>query len=78
VMSTRADRNQILCDGENCGAVASLPIALRPCLIPRHLRLPAPEGWLFILSAGPDRHFCPRCAQKQLDRITGADPEKQT
>src|SRR5258708_7783790 len=67
-MSVREDGKQIRCDGEGCQAVTALPVALRPQLLPPDSGTPAAEGWLFISGNGASRHFCPRCALKQLDR----------
>ncbi len=71
-MSVGGEGKQIHCDGEGCHAVTSLPVALRPVLLPLDHKLPTAEGWLFINVNGVSRHFCPLCAPKQLDLIACA------
>jgi len=67
---------RILCDGADCSAEASLPIALRALLRPHDSEGPSAAGWLFITGNGPSRHFCPNCASKSLDSMdtAGEDP----
>ena len=74
-MSVREIGKKILCDGEGCQEVASLPIGLRAQLLSPDPELPAAEGWLFITGKGPSRHFCPSCAQKSMDCINGENED---
>jgi len=69
-MSLSLNKTQVLCDGVDCQAVTSPPIALRSQLLPPDRRLPTGEGWLFITDNGYPRHYCPRCAEQFLQQIT--------
>jgi len=71
-MSMEEFGKQIHCDGEDCQAVTLAPVALRRQLLPDAPGLPKAEGWLFISGKGASRHFCPRCAVKQLAHIAQA------
>ncbi len=77
-MSVGTDGKQIRCDGEDCQAVASLPVALRRQLNSMPPSLPTTEGWLFITGNSGGRHFCPHCAPKQLTHIVLAVRSEQT
>ena len=66
-MSVTEGGKQIVCDGEDCQAVAFLPIALRAQLYSPEMRLPSAEGWLFVNCNSARRHFCPDCTRKQLE-----------
>ena len=78
IMSLRTDKTRIRCDGENCRATASLPVALHARLLPLHLRVATADGWLIISGSGPSQHFCPACASRQLECIVASDSKKQT
>ena len=65
-MSASMDGKSLHCDGPNCNAISSVPIALRPSLLPSHRTIPTPDGWLFILKRDVALHYCPVCAHIYL------------
>lgn len=77
-MSLSTNEKWILCDGEECQATASLPIALRSQLLPLHLREATANGWLFMSGTGASQHFCPRCAASQLERMVASNAVQKT
>ncbi len=70
-MSLRQDGKKIACDGPGCTATAAIPVALRSRLLSGQSAGQAVEGWLFVLSQGGGRHFCPYCAHQHLIALSG-------
>ena len=67
-MSLIEEGRRIVCDGENCHALGSVPVALRPVL-KLNAQAPRPdEGWLYILNKNSLVHLCPGCARRYLAR----------
>jgi hypothetical protein len=66
-MSLVKEGRCIVCDDASCGAVSSLPVALRPSRHPAANHNALAAGWLFILSPKGTLHFCPECGRKYLD-----------
>jgi hypothetical protein len=56
----------IICDNENCGAVTTIPVALRPSQGRAAGRVNVAEGWLFIVNQLRPLHFCPECGRRYL------------
>ena len=77
-MSLGTDGKGIRCDGKDCQAAASLPVALHARLLPLHLRAAPADGWLIISSTVSSRHFCPHCASMQLECMEAFDSRKET
>lgn len=56
----------IMCDNENCGAVGTLPVALRPKQDRAVNGDAVAAGWLFIVNPLRPLHFCPECGRRYL------------
>lgn len=55
------------CDGENCKATTSVPVALRTA--PSSSTDDAShtvDGWLYVIRQDRSLHFCPRCIPQFL------------
>jgi hypothetical protein len=72
-LSIEADGKYIFCDGENCQARTSAPVALQSFLLPDPQTL-ATRGWLFVHADGWPNHYCPHCAPGYLKALTGSEP----
>lgn len=59
---------RIVCDGVRCGAISSVPVALRPTLSSPNHNVHVAKGWLFISTKNGFRHYCPDCATAYLMR----------
>ncbi len=65
-----ADRQFVECDGEGCEARALAPVALRAVLRPESAgSWTTTEGWLFVVKNDQTYHYCPRCAQKLVEKL---------
>ncbi|MES2461519.1 MAG: hypothetical protein V4671_13125 [Armatimonadota bacterium] len=67
-MSVLPGGRVVCCDGDQCGATAPLPVALRLLLAgsPQAAEPASIAGWLFAGSPNNAMHFCPRCLSRYL------------
>jgi hypothetical protein len=72
-MSLSMDGRKIMCDGQDCPAVAWLPVGLTT-LLPRHVGPDARSvaGWLFVTRRDEALHYCPCCVPIYLRTITAS------
>lgn len=67
-MSLDESGRYILCDGEGCRAITTVPVVLYPSQTPT-AQVPAiGEGWLYIVKQKATRHFCLSCTRPMLAR----------
>ena len=77
-MSVQADGCRIKCDAPGCEASAHLPVGLRSTLHDRSTGLNAICGWVFELSDGVSRHYCPTCGHAMLGQPDRPVPKIKT
>lgn len=68
-MSVQANGREIRCDSAACGATAPIPVGLRPSMGDGTAHIEQIAGWVFEVSDGVSRHYCPECAIPYLQRL---------
>ena len=74
-MSTTRDGCRIVCNGNDCKAEATAPVALHPRLSVGQETAQRVDGWLFVARGGEWRHYCPNCQAYYLNGLLDQIPE---
>jgi len=68
-MSLTTNGLKILCDGEDCLAMADVPVRLHALLSADQPNEQTVDGWLFAVTAKRRRHYCPLCLALYLESL---------
>lgn len=68
-MSLTADGLKISCDGEDCLAMADVPVPLHVFLNAGQPDEQPVNGWLFAATGKGRKHYCPLCLALYLETL---------